>query len=52
MYDYVTTKPPLNDETLAHYGIKGMKRSVRKKDSKPKTLDEVYANMILKKKKK
>lgn len=25
VYDYVTTKPELNEETLAHYGIKGMK---------------------------
>lgn len=25
MYDYVTTKPELNDKTLTHYGIKGMK---------------------------
>lgn len=25
MYDYVTTKPELNEEILAHYGIKGMK---------------------------
>ena len=25
VYDFVTTKPELNEETLAHYGIKGMK---------------------------
>lgn len=25
IYDYVNTKPPLNEETLAHYGVKGMK---------------------------
>ena len=25
MYDYVSTKPELNEETLTHYGIKGMK---------------------------
>ena len=24
-YDYITTKPELNEKTLAHYGIKGMK---------------------------
>lgn len=24
-YDYVITKPDLNEETLAHYGVKGMK---------------------------
>lgn len=37
-YDYVITKPPLEEDTLAHYGIKGMKwrrrktKSSRKKD--------------------
>lgn len=31
MYDYVTTKPELNEETLAHYGIKGMKWKKRLK---------------------
>lgn len=25
MYDYIIEKPELNEETLAHYGIKGMK---------------------------
>ena len=25
MYDYVIEKPELNEETLAHYGVKGMK---------------------------
>ena len=25
IYDYITTKPPLDEDTLAHYGIKGMK---------------------------
>jgi len=25
VYDYITTKPPLDEDTLAHYGIKGMK---------------------------
>ena len=29
IYDYVQTKPPLNEETLAHYGIKGMRWGVR-----------------------
>lgn len=24
-YDYVITKPPLDEDTLAHYGVKGMK---------------------------
>lgn len=25
VYDYIITKPELNEDTLAHYGIKGMK---------------------------
>ena len=25
MYDYIIEKPPLNEDTLAHYGVKGMK---------------------------
>lgn len=24
-YDYIITKPPLDENTLAHYGVKGMK---------------------------
>lgn len=30
MYDYIITKPELNEDTLAHYGIKGMKWKKRK----------------------
>lgn len=29
-YDYITSKPPLNEDTLAHYGVKGMKWKRRK----------------------
>lgn len=29
-YDYVITKPPLNEETLMHYGVKGMRWGRRK----------------------
>lgn len=36
-YDYIITKPPLDDETLMHYGIKGMKWR-RKKGRKSKTI--------------
>lgn len=31
IYDYVQTKPPLNEETLAHYGVKGMRWGHRKR---------------------
>ncbi len=30
IYDYVVTKPPLNEDTLTHYGVKGMKWRKRK----------------------
>ena len=30
MYDYIIEKPELNEETLAHYGVKGMKWNKRK----------------------
>lgn len=39
IYDYVVTKPPLNEETLAHYGIKGMKWKKRKAKLKGKALE-------------
>lgn len=29
-YDYIINKPELNEETLAHYGVKGMKWKHRK----------------------
>lgn len=47
IYDYITTKPPLNESTLAHYGVKGMKWGRRKKirrkpdDWKKKELSEL-----------
>ncbi len=31
MYDYIITKPELNEDTLAHFGIKGMKWKRHKK---------------------
>jgi len=32
VYDYIITKPPLDEDTLAHYGVKGMKwRRVKNK---------------------
>lgn len=33
-YDYIITKPPLDEDTLAHYGIKGMKWRKRKTKKK------------------
>lgn len=30
MYDYITSKPPLDENTLAHYGVPGMKWGHRK----------------------
>jgi len=38
MYDGVIEKPELNEETLAHYGIKGMKW----KNHKAKILEDAY----------
>lgn len=38
-YDYVTTKPELNEDTLQHYGVKGMKWRHRKARIKGKTLE-------------
>jgi len=34
MYDYIVNKPELNEDTLAHFGIKGMKWRKRKKKYK------------------
>ena len=34
IYDGVINKPPLNEETLAHYGVLGMKWGVRKNPEK------------------
>lgn len=34
MYDYIITKPELNEDTLAHYGVKGMRWRNRKKGKK------------------
>lgn len=33
-YDYVITKPELNDETLEHFGVKGMRWGVRRMEKK------------------
>lgn len=37
IYDYIITKPELNEDTLAHYGVKGMRWRNRKKGKKGST---------------
>ena len=39
VYDYIITKPPLDEECLAHYGIKGMKWRSKKKKKAEKLED-------------
>lgn len=41
-YDYIITKPPLNEDTLAHYGVKGMKWRQHNKAMYQKTGSEAY----------
>lgn len=41
-YDYIITKPPLNEDTLAHYGVKGMKWRKHKTVTGPLTGDTAY----------
>ena len=49
-YDYVITKPDLNEDTLAHYGVKGMKwkrhklrtKSLSKSTTRYNYLDDLY----------
>lgn len=45
-YDYIINKPELNEDTLAHYGIKGMKWRKRKgsKNSKPFNKEKYVAD--------
>lgn len=47
-YDYVITKPDLNEDTLAHYGVKGMKwrkhKAKTKSAKKNSLLDEIYSD--------
>ena len=40
-YDYVSIKPPLNEDTLAHYGVKGMKWKKRLKGKYYKTKSKI-----------
>ncbi len=41
-YDYIIEKPPLNEDTLAHYGVKGMKWRHHNKAMYYKTGAEAY----------
>jgi len=44
MYDYIIEKHELNEETLSHYGIKGMKWKKRKNRKKSKKEKEIERN--------
>lgn len=48
MYDYVITKPPLNEETLMHYGVMGMKWGIRKDIRKTGSISDKTKKKILK----
>ena len=41
MYDYIITKPPLDEDTLAHYGVKGMRWRHKKRKNTKKTGDKL-----------
>lgn len=41
-YDYIITKPPLDENTLAHYGVKGMKwRRYKKRNTQTRSRIEI-----------
>lgn len=46
-YDYITTKPELNEDLLMHYGVKGMKwKSRGKVSTSSKSKIEIYDKPI------
>lgn len=45
MYDYIITKPPLDEDTLTHYGVKGMRWRRRKKKNQNRTGDKSRAGV-------
>ncbi len=46
MYDYIITKPELNEETLAHYGVVGMKWGVRRDIRRTGSISKKTKNKI------
>ena len=46
IYDFVITKPELNEETLAHYGVKGMKLHKRKAKSTLSKINTTFNRLM------
>ena len=46
IYDGIITKPPLDEDTLAHYGVKGMKWKVRKAKNKIRVSKATTSHLI------
>ena len=48
IYDYIITKPPLDEETLMHYGVKGMRWGQRKRELRSMGLSRRQARKQIK----